>query len=576
MALLVFLFVLVTHMQFPIHQTVGDSIWYLPTAFSMLNEGNLDLTEYQALIDQNPSLDYTITEVDGKPYNTYPIGPTFVALPFVAVVEGATKILNSVDLYALSKQSILLDLDMFVACVTVAGAVMFIYLTTRLFLPNHLSLLIAFIIAFCTTALSTASRGLWQHGPSMLMLAATIYALLRASRSDKFLILAGFCLAFAYIIRPTNSLSVIILSLYVLISFRQKIVLFLLGAVIIALPFFYANYTVYSSPFAPYFFSRFAASFNTETIFEGLAGTLISPARGLFIFSPVLLLSLVGVVIKLRGRSMIRLDVCLVLIIVFHWVLISSIRDWKGGFSYGPRYMTDILPYLAFFLIPFFARLPAWPTATVRLATGFLVVTMLISLVIHVRGAADFRTQQWNSLPVNVDEFPERVWDWSDLQFLRGWDVIGDGSGSGPSSHIRLEFDSDSLAYEGVGWGNPETSPDGKSFQWMVDKQATLNLRLAADQPLEVRVSILSAILPDLLKTFRFEVNGYPIALQPDGAVYSGIILTSALNANAADELRFTVNFVASPKLLGLGDDPRLLGLMLDWIEIQPLKTATQ
>jgi hypothetical protein len=53
-ALTVFLFVLITHMQFPIHQTISDAIWYLPTAFSLLNEHNLDLSEYESLIDQYP------------------------------------------------------------------------------------------------------------------------------------------------------------------------------------------------------------------------------------------------------------------------------------------------------------------------------------------------------------------------------------------------------------------------------------------------------------------------------------------------------------------------------------------
>ena len=69
--LLVFFFVLITHMQFPINQTIGDSIWYLPTAFSLLNERNVDLSEYQPLVDYYNShgLSYTDVQVNGKPYN---------------------------------------------------------------------------------------------------------------------------------------------------------------------------------------------------------------------------------------------------------------------------------------------------------------------------------------------------------------------------------------------------------------------------------------------------------------------------------------------------------------------------
>ncbi|MEO8393272.1 MAG: hypothetical protein ABI700_09795, partial [Chloroflexota bacterium] len=83
-ALLLFLFVLIAHTQFPIHQTVGDAVWNLPTAFSLVYEGNIDLKEYQTLIDQFSGLGYTVHYVGTMPYNTYPIGASLFAVPFVA------------------------------------------------------------------------------------------------------------------------------------------------------------------------------------------------------------------------------------------------------------------------------------------------------------------------------------------------------------------------------------------------------------------------------------------------------------------------------------------------------------
>jgi hypothetical protein len=241
-----------------------------------------------------------------------------------------------------------------IACVTVAAASALVYLTARIYLPNHLALLATAIIAFGTTALSTASRALWQHGPSMMMLAATLYARLRVRQSSRFLLLAGFCLTFAYVIRPTNSLLAQLLSLYTLITYHRETGLFLLGALIVALPFFATSYSIYGSLLPTYYFNHFSQSFSTASWIEGLLGNLISPARGLFIFSPVLLLSLVGIRLKLRGHALTRLDVFLALIILIHWLLISAIRDWKGGFSFGPRYMADLLPYFAFFPDPVF------------------------------------------------------------------------------------------------------------------------------------------------------------------------------------------------------------------------------
>ena len=48
----------------------------------------------------------------------------------------------------------------------------------------------------------------------------------------------------------------------------------------------------------------------------------------------------------------------------------------------------------------------------------------LISVFIHARGALTYDTWDWNSIPSNIDEHPARLWDWHDVQFLRG---IGSG-----------------------------------------------------------------------------------------------------------------------------------------------------
>ena len=40
------------------------------------------------------------------------------------------------------------------------------------------------------------------------------------------------------------------------------------------------------------------------------------------------------------------------------------------------------------------------------------------SFFIHYKGATHPATFMWNAVP-NIDEHPERVWDWNDLQFMR-------------------------------------------------------------------------------------------------------------------------------------------------------------
>ena len=61
--------------------TSYDSLWSIPTARSLLREGNTDLDEYAALLDANRF--YAIESIGGRHYSLYPIGPSLVALPVV-------------------------------------------------------------------------------------------------------------------------------------------------------------------------------------------------------------------------------------------------------------------------------------------------------------------------------------------------------------------------------------------------------------------------------------------------------------------------------------------------------------
>jgi hypothetical protein len=55
-----------------------------------------------------------------------------------------------------------------------------------------------------------------------------------------------------------------------------------------------------------------------------------------------------------------------------------------------------------------------------RLLLPAFLTLGVISLAIHYRGATAPPTFDWNRLPANVDEFPQRLWDLRDVQFLRG------------------------------------------------------------------------------------------------------------------------------------------------------------
>ena len=64
-----------------------------------------------------------------------------------------------------------------------------------------------------------------------------------------------------------------------------------------------------------------------------------SPSRGLFVFTPVFLVSLAGMVLAWRRRWCFPLSPYLAAIVVLHALVVMTI--WPGH-CYGPRYFADI------------------------------------------------------------------------------------------------------------------------------------------------------------------------------------------------------------------------------------------
>jgi hypothetical protein len=147
----------------------------------------------------------------------------------------------------------------------------------------------------------------------------------------------------------------------------------------------------------------------------------VSPARGLFVYSPVLLLSVVGAVMAVRQRATRSIGLAFAAVVVGQWVVVSLFPHWWGGWSYGPRFMSDVLPVLAVFLVPVVDRAAdlGLRSAAGAAVVGLFVVLLGASAVIHGRAAVSDAPFAWNKQPTSVDDDPGRLWDWSDPAFLR-------------------------------------------------------------------------------------------------------------------------------------------------------------
>jgi len=178
---------------------------------------------------------------------------------------------------------------------------------------------------------------------------------------------------------------VVAFTAFVLLRYRRYFLRYLLWAAAVAIPFVWYSWSIYHALLPIYYRAYTGLSFATFP--EALIGQLVSPSRGLLIFSPVLVLSFAGIILKIKRRRWQAHDTLLISIITLHWVLISLWWNWWAGVSFGPRIWSDMLPYLTYFVIPALAALATSHGAQRVVAVSMSTVLLGLSLfsIIAVR-----------------------------------------------------------------------------------------------------------------------------------------------------------------------------------------------
>jgi hypothetical protein len=158
-------------------------------------------------------------------------------------------------------------------------------------------------------------------------------------------------------------------------------------------------------------------SASTDNVVVGAAGLLVSPSRGLLVFSPVVLIALMGLR-RTDRRTSTGLSARAGAAAAFVQFLFYSFYSvWWGGHTYGPRYCLDLLALLV----------PAAAYGVARLTTmrgwtrALAVAALCWSVMVAATGAFVYPNEMWNIDPLDVDRRHERLWDWRDPQIARCW-----------------------------------------------------------------------------------------------------------------------------------------------------------
>jgi len=398
----------------------GDTLWTPYQAFSLIKDQTLTLSRWEHLRDPSQPLHHQHTNKEGDSVSNFPWGTAVVATPVVAVLAAVEALQGRSLEDDLRHHVPAADVENTVASVLVALTAGLIFLIARWeSQPPLVAGAVALTAAFATSAFSTASRALWSNGAAMLVIAAEVALLVRARprpdrpRRDRLVPLLGPLFVLAYAVRPTTAVVAVALTGVAAVVHRRRLPLLILGGAAAGAAFVAVNLATYQQYEMDYYDS--ARLTGSKTFWEALAGNLISPQRGLLVWSPIVLLAGAGIVVALRRRTFDVLLGGLVAAVVLYWLVISTLQPWWAGFSVGPRLFTDVIPLFVVMALPAVDALrhSHWFPRIV------VVPLLAFSLFTNQRGATRFETQLWNPNPVDVHKEPSRIWDWDDLQFLR-------------------------------------------------------------------------------------------------------------------------------------------------------------
>jgi hypothetical protein len=400
---------------------------------SILRDGDLVLDEFRPLFrERSPDgsstlekqLEYTraIRPVGGKLRSSYPVGAAILSVPVYALPTALGMLVDFDDYRAAAKLS---------ASLLTALSAGFVFLALRHFVAGSGLALLTAVYALGSSVWVVASQALWQHGPALFCLSLATWAALRVAErpSARDACVVSAAAAFAVVCRPQDAVGAACIAGYALYSRpRAWPFLALPGLVVCALLLAY-NLSVFGTVTGGYagLYDAPAHAFrhlDVDSVFtlplgEGLAGLLVSPGKGLFVYSPVFALSLVALPLVALRPGQVLARALLVWVAVTLYALGKN-RLWWGGTSYGPRYMTE-------FALPFTLALAlAWKEIEGRAglrAAAFALASY--GVLVQALGSITWECG-WHHSPGWIDYRLERLWDYRDPEILRCAEVLAE------------------------------------------------------------------------------------------------------------------------------------------------------
>jgi len=418
--LFLFLFSLALFLCAPVVQ-VSDSRYTALLSECLLHHRSANLDEYfkvpvpwQTGDASRPdeANEYQLVNARGHVTYFFGHGSSMLSMPLVAA-------LNAVGVSAATPDGRLnlageIRIERVMASVLMAALTCIFFLMAATILPVAWGIVVALGAAMGTQIMSTASRGLWAHTWEIFLLGLIAHSILSAEHRGARLrsVWLATLVAWSYCVRPTGAVAMIALSVYVLWVHREDFIAYAVTLVLWLAAFVGYSWSVFGTVIPPYYM---ASRLQFHEIVLPLAVNLISPGRGLLAFVPITMFVLY-IAARYRKQLAYRgLAVFAFAQIVGLAIAVSTNKSWTAGWSYGPRYFTDAIPWfvlLAILGLDAMRRAPGASRHMLEIAGAIFLLA--VSVAVNARGAWSFAGMDWN--PVEQ----HGMFDWRYPQFMAG------------------------------------------------------------------------------------------------------------------------------------------------------------
>lgn len=326
---------------------------------------------------------------------------SFLPSQFIQQMQGSTEyrtqnahgeqivILTNPGAFTLSSMIIV---TIFTSCLFSALTVVLIYKISKYYTKKEMHrilLVITYGLGSLAFHYSLIFLG-YASGAFFIFLA--FYLLLKSGRENldesRYFLLAGALAGFSIVIELANILIAGLLFLYVILSkrrmWKKSVPMFLVGGFIGILPFLLYNFLVFGNPIdlprnhmdlviwknlQDNIGIRFNPAYNLHVILR----MLVFPYKGLFIYFPILVLSIPGIFFMYKKN---KKEAVFILIVFLSVLFLASMWwAWWHGAVFGPRLLMPMIPFL---MIPI---LFAFKKISLKVVLLLLIISTFTNLI---------------------------------------------------------------------------------------------------------------------------------------------------------------------------------------------------